>query len=264
MAQPKSRSLSKGLPVNRDLLEALARVGTHVEDGRLRLYHATTSDGAKAILNERCLRPKQAEDIAERMLQPNQGSIFLSSSPTIEEDLAHGAVLLAVDINPNSVEAELIRDGYGDPPRVELRVDLSLDQTLPLLFVDRLDRQPTQADLSPEAQAAVNLFAESPVGQQLANIDEQNGRCGRASLRFLAALRQEGSDGTILTFSGDRWWHAIVLPNGTDLVLDWTPSQMEEPAARTKAPFPRIETRAQAEARWGLSAELDVDSDLGR
>jgi hypothetical protein len=33
---------------------------------------------------------------------------------------------------------------------------------------------------------------------------------------------------------------------------------------RALVPYPRVETRAQAEARWGTATEMDIDSPEGR
>lgn len=249
-----------------DVLHALARVGTHPDDnGNVRLYHATDAQAAAAIVAERMLRPQEPDDLAERMLRRGGGSIFLSTSPDIAADLGKGGVVLVVDVRVDGTPAEVIRPGWGDPPRVELEVQLPAGENLPLAFVDRLDRAVGLADLPAPAQEAVALFAASEVGQQLADHDEKAGRCQRASMRFLSALREKGASGTLLAWGGTGWWHcAVLIADSADVVVDWTASQFETEEARAEVPYPRIETRAQADARWGPSSALDIDTALGR
>jgi hypothetical protein len=249
-----------------DVLAALGQVGTYPdENGNVRLYHATDEQAAEAILAELILLPREPEDRAERMLRRGGGSVFLATSPDIVADLGKGGVVLAVDIPVGGTPAEVIRAGWGDPPRVELEVQLPAGENLPLAFVDRLDRAVSFDDLPAPAQEAVAMFAASKVGQQLADHDERAGRCQRASMRFLSALREKGADGTLLAWGGTGWWHCAVLITGSaDVVVDWTASQFETEEARADVPYPRIETRAQADARWSPSSVLDIDTALGR
>jgi hypothetical protein len=138
-----------------------------------------------------------------------------------------------------------------------------MSSSLPLVFADRLDRTVDLADLEAAAQAAIELFAGSPFGRQLGDPDQDvGGWCQEASVRFLSALREKGSDGTLLSWGhvGGTWWHCTVQLKGTDVVVDWTARQFD-PAA----PYPRIEKRTVAEARWNLlPAELDIDTAFGR
>lgn len=80
--------------------------------------------------------------------------------------------------------------------------------------------------LSPQVAAAIEDFAASPVGQQLADPAECRGRCKRASQRFVAALRAHRADGRIIEWAWDGAWHnAVVI--GDDLVVDWTAGQFD-------------------------------------
>lgn len=248
-----------------DVVRALVQGGTHPdEDGNVRLYHATDEQAAAAIVADRMLRPQEPDDLAERMLRRGGGSVFLSTSPDIAADLGKG-VVLAVDIPVEGTPAEVIRAGWGDPPRVELEVQLPAGENLPVASVDRLDRAVGLADLPAPAQEAVALFAASKVGKQLADHDAKAGCCQRASMRFLSALREKGADGTLLSWGGTGWWHCAVLIAGSaDVVVDWTASQFEGDDARADVPYPRVETRARADARWSPSSELDIDTALGR
>lgn len=249
-----------------DALRRLAHVGTRPDDnGNVRLYHATDAWAAEAIIAEAKLIPRAPDDLAERILRGGGGSVFLSSSVDIAADLGKGKVVLAVDVAAEGTPAEVKRSGWGDPPRVELEVQLRAGEELPLAFVDRLDRAVSLGDLPSAAQEAIALFQASEVGQQLADHEERGERCQRASLRFLSALREAGADGTLLAWSGDGWWHCAVLIAGSDdVVVDWTASQFETEERRLEVPYPRIETRAYADARWGSSVEMDVDSPEGR
>lgn len=44
-----------------------------------------------------------------------------------------------------------------------------------------------------------------------------------------------------------------------DVIVDWTARQFDP-----EAPYPRIEPRIVAEARWNLPGVLDIDSAIGR
>ncbi len=251
--------------MHREVLQKLASVGARPDDtGNIRLYHLTDAQAAAAIVAERRLLPRAPEDVAEAQLRRGGGSVYLSSSPDVAADLGKGMVVVAVDL-PTATPAEVIRERWGDPPRVELEVQLRAGEQLDLAFVDCLDRLVDRESLPASAQAALELFETSPVGLQLADHDEKAGRCQRASMRFLSALRETGSDGTLLAWGGDGWWHCAVLIAGSeDVVVDWTASQFESDDARGAVPYPRIETRAQADARWGCSDPRDIDSSAGR
>jgi hypothetical protein len=244
-------------------LRALANVGTYPDDaGNVRLYHATLSETANAIIAEMRLLPKAPRDPAEAMLLRGHGYIYLASSASIGRDLASGFVVLAVDVAAAALPADPLREAWGEPPRVELELKMPLSAHLPLAYADRLDRTVALADLDPAVQAAIQLFAESPVGRQLSDpAQSSSGKCQQASLRFLAALREKGTDGRLLAWAGptDTWWHCTVQPHATDAIVDWTARQFDP-----TAPCPRIETRAVAEVRWNLPTELDVDTPLGR
>lgn len=251
--------------MRRDVLDKLARVGTHPDDyGNVRLFHATDARSAQAIIAERQLEARQPEDPAERLLRGGGGSVFLSSARSVAGDLGKGDVVLAVDIPAAETPAEVIRAAWGDPPRVELEVQLRAGEDLPLAFVDRLDRTVSLSDLPRAAQEAVALFESSAVGQQLADQGERAGRCQPASISFLSALRETGADGTLLAWDGDGWWHCgVLVADSTDVVVDWTASQFEPEGPKADFSFPRFETRAQADTRWGLSSKLDIDTPLG-
>jgi hypothetical protein len=62
------------------------------------------------------------------VLRRGDGSVFLSSSPEIAEELGTGNVVLAVDVPVEGTQAEVIRPGWGDPPRVELELRPRLDR----------------------------------------------------------------------------------------------------------------------------------------
>ena len=115
-----------------DVLQSLARAGkTPDRQGSLRLYHATDEVSATAILREQSLRPVEPEDLAERLLQRGSGSVYLASSPEIGGDLGK-RVVLAVDIDADTTSAEVVREGWGDPPRVDLEVRLGASEELAL------------------------------------------------------------------------------------------------------------------------------------
>lgn len=80
-------------------------------------------------------------------------------------------------------------------------------------------------------------------------------------MRFLSALREKGSHGRLLSWGspGDTWWHCTLQLKDSDVIIDWTARQFE-----SDAPYPRIEPRAVAEARWNLPGELDIDTPAGR
>lgn len=123
-----------------DVLDALAQVGTYPdENDNVRLYHATDEQAADAIVAERLLRPQEPEDPAERMLRRGGGSVFLSTSPDIAADLGKGSVVLAVDVPVKGTPAEVSRAGWGDPPPVELEIQLRAGDNLLLAFADRPD-----------------------------------------------------------------------------------------------------------------------------
>jgi hypothetical protein len=212
---------------------------------------------------QRYLVPTAPRDPAEAMLLRGRGYIYLASSPSIGRDLAAGSVVLALDVAAAALPEDPLREAWGNPPRVELELKLPLSEHLPLLFIDRLDRTVEVADLDRAAQAAIQLFSESPVGIQLRDPSQDiAGKCQAASVRFLVALREEGSDGRLLAWSsppGESWWHCTVQLRDTEVLVDWTARQLDP-----TAPCPRIETRAVAEARWNLPTELDIDTPLGR
>jgi hypothetical protein len=248
-----------------DILAALARVGTHPdENGNVRLYHATTGPAADSIIADGVLHATESTDLAQRLVARGGGSVHLASSPSIAADLGKGQVVLAVDI-PKETPAEVPPRYSPNPSRVELEVQLPPGEDLPLVFVDRLDRRVSLDDLPAEAQRAVEAFKASEVGQQLARIEEQPGRCQRASIAFLSALRHHGADGTLIVWSGPSWWHSAILVADTEgVIVDWTASQFESDEVKASTPYPRIETRAQADARWGDSDPEDIDTPVGR
>lgn len=116
-------------------------------------------------------------------------------------------------------------------------------------------------ELPDEVGDAIDLFRQSPVGQQLADPRETNGRCGRASGRFISALRECGSDGKIVEWGGleNAWHQAVLLPDGMT-VVDWTASQFETDAeAAQSVPYPRIELLSAAIERWEEPSHIDPD-----
>jgi hypothetical protein len=219
----------------------------------------------RPIVAEGKLRPQQPEDPAERALRRGGGSVFLSSSLDIAKDLGKRGVVLAVDVPAEDTPPEPIRAASGEPPRVELEVQLPAGAELQLAFVERLDREVSFADLPTAAREAIALFEASEVGQQLADHDEKEGRCQRASMRFISALRHVGADGALVAWGGEGWWHsAVLITGGDDVIVDWTASQFEPEEGRNDVPYPRVETRARADARWVSSELLDIDTPAGR
>ncbi len=85
-----------------------------------------------------------------------------------------------------------------------------------------------RSELDQSVQAAVGLFEHAPIGQQLADYREREGRCWRSSTRFLSALRESGADGELLVWTGEGWEHGAIQLKGTDIVVDWTASQFEK------------------------------------
>jgi hypothetical protein len=209
------------------------------------------------------LLPTEPGDVAERLLLRGQGHIFLASSSSIGEDLPTGSVVLAIDVAAESLPEAPLREGWGEPPRVEIQLTIPMSESLPLVFADRLDRKVELTDLDAAVQAAIELLADSPFGRQLNDRDHDvGGWCQTASVRFLSALRGQGSDGTLLSWGhvGGTWWHCTVQLKDTDVVVDWTARQFDP-----EAPCPCIETRTVAEARMNLlPAELDIDTAFDR
>ncbi len=251
-------------------LAALARVGTYPDDdGNVRLYHATSSQAADTIVRERKLIATPPPDPAERALLRTHGHggyIYLASSPAIRDDLSGSDVVVAVDVPTAALPHTPLREQWSNPPRVELELTAPLDDdqnTLKLCLAraDRLDRTVTVDDLDPSIKDAIRLFKDSPVGKQLAEIRTPSGLCQDASIRFLAALRQTGNDGLLLSWGNleGNWWHCTVQLKDDDVIVDWTARQFDP-----NAPYPRIEMRVVAEARWNLPGVFDIDSPIGR
>jgi len=115
------------------------------------------------------------------------------------------------------------------------------------------------AEVDARLERAIELFKSSPVGQQLSRHEGRAGRCRRASQRFISALRHVGIDGALLEWAWDGEWHnAVLLADGR--VVDWTASQFEsDPDRIAGVPWPRIETREEAEARWGEAQVIEPD-----
>jgi hypothetical protein len=224
--------------VRPDVLDALARHGALVSnDGTLRLYHATTRASAADILRTGVLLPATPNNPALRALRRG-GSIFLASRPSILGDLSTADIVLAISIRPEDApQAEVLRTDLGDPSRAEIEL-VGRSSPLPLTYArDPLAPAPVT---SPEVAAAIADFLGSPVGHQLTDPAECRGRCKRASLRFVGALRAHGTDGQIIEWTWDRWWHDAVLIGG-DLVIDWTVSQFDP----TTGTFPELSSRAR-------------------
>jgi hypothetical protein len=251
-------------------LAALAKVGTYPDDdGNVRLYHATSSDAADAIVRDKKLIPAPPTDPAELALLRSRGfggHIYLASSPAIGNDLSGSQVVVAVDVAVAALPDWPLRDNWGDPPRVELELQAPIDEEenilkLALAYADRLERRVKVEELPLAVQGAIELFQDSPVGRQLSAIRTPSGLCQDASIRFLAALREQGSDGQLLAWGSPEstWWHCTVQPKESDVIVDWTARQFEPNAA-----YPRIETRTVAEARWNLPGLLDINSAIGR
>jgi hypothetical protein len=122
-----------------------------------------------------------------------------------------------------------------------------------------------RSDLDFAVQEAIELFERSEVGQQLRDPMECHGRCRRASQRFLSALAAKDRKGQLLEWAWDGAWHHAVQLDGTDIVIDWTAAQFEDDVDAARGlPFPRIETRSQAEERWGEPAVIDMESKADR
>lgn len=115
--------------------------------------------------------------------------------------------------------------------------------------------------VDPAVREAIELFEESEVGEQLRDPGQCDGRCRRASQRFLSALATKERRGHLLEWAWDGGWHHAVLVDGCEIVIDWTAAQFEQDSdAKRRVPFPRIETRTQAEERWGEAAVIDVEN----
>lgn len=126
----------------------------------------------------------------------------------------------------------------------------------------------TTPPIPDEVQAAIDAFAAADVGQQLANVEECDGRCFTASAKFRSALREFGSTGLVLEFNfpdsdnaGKWWFHqvTVVAESTADLhadtiVVDWTVRQFK---SEQNAPYPRIERLEDAVKRWGLARHID-------
>lgn len=240
-----------------DVLAALARQGAPVSnDGTIRLYHATRRSTGPAIEHDRELRLAAPDDAALRVLRPG-GTIWLASRPSILDDLAVAQVVLAISIQPEDApEAEVLRDDLGDPPRVDLEL-AGRDGALPLTYV--ADLFAPVPELSPAVASAVNAFAASPVGQQLADPRECRGRCKRTSQRFISALRNHGADGRIIEWAWHGAWHNAVVVD-EHLIIDWTAAQFDPAAAH-----PDVGTRAQRDLHmlttYGAPAGWLIDPD---
>lgn len=248
-----------------EVLRALAEAGTSPSYYEtLRLYHATSEEGAAGILEGRQLLPALPEDPAERILAKRgggAGSVYVASSPSIADELPTGQVVLAIDV-PEQTPAEIVRT-WGEPPRIEL--ELRLKGALSLPWVDRFDRVVRLNDLSAPVREAVAAYVRSPVGQQIQQEGEAEGRCSRASRRFLSALRDRdpviGRAARVLEWGGEGGWHHAVLLEEQDAVLDFTSRQFPD---HDRDPFPLVRTRAQAEHEWGPAMIIDMDSNQDR
>lgn len=117
--------------------------------------------------------------------------------------------------------------------------------------------------LDSRARDAVSKFYESPVGNQLSDAHDVGGHCQEASIRFLSALRDEGGNGKLVCWSGEGWYHVAVWIDGTDVVVDWTARQFDQPGD-DPVEYPRIEEMDSAVERWGESIVLDPDTPPGR
>jgi hypothetical protein len=119
--------------------------------------------------------------------------------------------------------------------------------------------------LDPQVQAAIALFEQAPIGQQLADSRERAGRCWRSSTRFLSALRQSGADGELLVWRGQDWEHGAIRLLGTDIVVDWTASQFEADPEKAQAyEHPCIRSRAEADAACGESYVFEFETPFFR
>jgi hypothetical protein len=111
--------------------------------------------------------------------------------------------------------------------------------------------------LDPSNEVAIQLFANAPVGLQLADPAERHGRCWRASTRFIAALRYEQSDGLLLVWHGEGWEHGAVLAAGSNLVVDWTASQFEkDPVKAAGYEYPLVRTRSEMDKLFKCRSQV--------
>jgi len=236
-----------------DVLAQLATIGRRpTTAGHIRLLHATDRLSADRILRESRLRPRADADLALNQLNRGLGSIYLATHESIRDDLATADVVLALDFDVRTIDAEIHRPCVGDPPRLELVVQLPMDKTLEFVAGDRLDREIEVQDLNPAVADSIIAFRDSVAGRQLSVPAQTGGRCQRASLAFLSCLRHHGSNGTLLAFSGDGWWHCVVAVEDPQAIIDWTAAQFErDPTQAAAMPTPRIETLARVTNRWG-------------
>jgi hypothetical protein len=125
--------------MHQEVLNALIAVGVRPDaKGNIKLYHSTPAVAAEAIRFELKLRPPAVADEPDPALRELQtrhgGFVYMASSPTIGEDLAHGEVLLEVTI-PTTVDAEVSRVVDG---RIEVVVQLPPGSSgLDLISADR-------------------------------------------------------------------------------------------------------------------------------
>lgn len=241
-----------------EALSHLALVGVHADtDDAVLLYHATRSQHVDVIMDAKSLRPAVPSDPGERQLRRGRGAIYLSSSPAIGEDMHVGPVLALRVVASELATAEVIRSGYGDPPRVELEVWRDPDDPLPLVAVERYQAAVARSDLPCPVQAAIAAYETAPVGRQLSDPAERRGRCWRSATRFLAALREHGADGELLGWAADDWTHGAIRPLETPVVVDWTLSQFEtDPEKAQTMEFPVICTPAEVDALVRATREI--------
>jgi hypothetical protein len=122
-----------------------------------------------------------------------------------------------------------------------------------------------RSELDPRVQAAIAMFEQAPIGQQVADYRERAGRCWRSSTRFLSALRESGADGELLVWRGQDWEHGAIQLQGTDIVVDWTASQFEaEPEKARTSEHPCIRSRAEADAACGESYVFEFENPFFR
>ncbi|WP_027005293.1 hypothetical protein [Conexibacter woesei] len=248
-----------------DVLNTLFANGASAADAStVRVYHATSVAAAEQILAAGELRPALPTDPAERVLVTRRGgtgSVFIATTPAIHNDLSGGQIVIAFDL-PRDTPGEIIRV-VEDPPRAE--AELTLTAPLRPRWLDRLDRTIGFDDLSLSARTAIELFRNSPVGDQLQQSGEASGRCKRASARFIAALRSvddaAGRAARIIEWVGDGGFHHAVLLAEHEAVVDFTIRQFDK---HSRAPFPCVRTRGQAEVDWGCGELIDLDDPLGR
>jgi hypothetical protein len=133
--------------MNTPTLTALAEVGTYPDhDGNVRLYHATTSKAADAIVRDKQLIATPPTDPADLALLRGHGYggyLYLASSPDIKDDLAGSEVVVAVHVPVHLLPDAPARETWGDPPRVELEFKAPLDDDqnmlkLPLSYAELL------------------------------------------------------------------------------------------------------------------------------